>query len=137
MQNTVAQQTETALQDHNVVNDLEVRMNGQRTMMWTLMMLFVFVIGVSGVAGAASITWNTTSGTWDTVSTNTPWINGSGDPVPYTDGDDVHFRRHIPAGTHTIAIQAGGVAPSSFTTHAGSGNTYQLVFQGGRYRRWR
>ena len=95
----------------------------------------VFLASLAIVSGfvcvrAANITWNTGSGDWDTTSEN--WRDDSTlAATTYVEGDNVSIQRHIPAGTHTITIQPGGVGPSGLTTHKGSGNTFDINFEGG------
>ncbi|MFM8498004.1 MAG: beta strand repeat-containing protein [Planctomycetia bacterium] len=65
-------------------------------------------------AATASLTWNITTGTWDTSATN--WLNGSSAAV-YTPGDNVTFSG---SDGGTIAL-SGALAPASITISAPAG----------------
>ena len=71
-----------------------------------------------------NLTWNTVGGTWNTVSTNQPWLNGS-NPSYYNDGDTANFTN---AAVGSVTIDSGGVSPGA-TNVSNSSGTY--TFSGG------
>ncbi len=74
----------------------------------------------SSVANPPTVTWNTTSGSWDKVSQN--WTSG-GTNTTYNDGDNVVFGSISSNGT--VSIIPGGVLPTSIVI-SNSANTYTL-----------
>lgn len=63
---------------------------------------------------AANLTWNVTSGTWNTSTTN--WLNGASSSA-YTQGDNVTFSG---TGGGTVTL-SGSLAPASMTISATAG----------------
>ncbi|MBC8109158.1 MAG: hypothetical protein H7Z14_21405, partial [Anaerolineae bacterium] len=77
----------------------------------------------------ANLTWNSSSGNWDTNGTNKPWLNPSAVASPFAQaggkGDNVAFNN--PAPNSVVTVQAGGVTPNSTTVT----NSATLTFTGG------
>jgi len=69
----------------------------------------------TSAAAAANLTWNVTSGTWNTSTTN--WLNGAS-AAAYAQGDNVTFSG---TGGGTIAL-SGSLAPVSMTISATVGS---------------
>ncbi len=55
-----------------------------------------------------ALTWNTTSGSWDTVGSNTVWLNTSAGSVSFANGSIATFG-NVTSGTSTISVAPGGV----------------------------
>ena len=83
----------------------------------------------SVVFNPTNLTWNTGSGTWDTVTSNKPWLNPTNQASAFAQaggfGDNVTFNN--PAANSVVTIQAGGVTPNSTTIT----NSSTLTFTGG------
>lgn len=78
------------------------------------------------VAQGAILTWKgTPDGTWNTNTTNKPWLNGA-NPSAFTTNDVVTFGATL--SNAAITVDAGGVVPSSISIN-NPGNTY--TFSGG------
>ncbi len=95
---------------------------------WRIDMVTVTGTFTPPVFTPVNLTWNAGSGTWDTVTTNTPWLNGA-TASPFHQngglGDNVTFNN--PASGSVVTIQSGGVTPNS-TSIATNGT---LTFTGG------
>jgi autotransporter-associated beta strand protein len=77
-------------------------------------------------AAQPTITWNAVGGgTWNTVATNKPWLDGSGNAAAFSNSLSVAFNQ---GGDNAIAVDPGGVQPGSITFGATAGN---YIFNGG------
>jgi len=81
---------------------------------------------IGGIPIQAHVTWNASSGTWDTINGN--WANGSPAGSLYKDYDDVTFADRPSIGSVVVSTTSTGVIPGAITVN-NSATAYKL--QGG------
>ncbi len=90
---------------------------------------FLGALSLNTSSTGPQLTWNSGSGTWDTVGSNTVWLDSGSNSVAFANSSAATFG-NVSSGTSTITVAAGGVVPSGIAivnTMPGTG----YVFTGG------
>lgn len=85
--------------------------------------------------GGEALTWNAanTTGAWNNVTTNKPWLNIANGNADFANGDTVNFSQN-PASPVTVTVDAAGVAALSTNfTHASGSYTLTGGSVGGSF----